>query len=108
MPPWLLIWIARWASGERFRKATPAEWRWYTALVVFMPVYAFSFIRLGHSYLARAGAVGVWFYMMGSLAGLGLCTFVWTRFVPAFVSVMVAVVVWGLLLWLSLTGRFPG
>jgi hypothetical protein len=106
MPAWLFIWIARWASGERFRKATPAERRWYSAFFLFMPIYMFFFVRLGHSFLDRAGAVSIWFYMMGCLAVLGLCTFLWARFVPALVSVIVAVAVWGVMFWMSFTGRF--
>jgi hypothetical protein len=108
MRPWIFIWIARWASGERFRKATPAEQRWYSAFFLFVPIYMFSFARLGHSYLERAGIVGIWFYMMGCLAVLGLCTFLWARYIPALVSVIVGIVVWGVTVWLSFTGRFLG
>ena len=36
MPSWLFIWIARFVSGERLRKATPSECRWYGG--IFMKV----------------------------------------------------------------------
>jgi hypothetical protein len=38
MPPWLLIWIARLASGERFRNATPKELRWFGGLFALVPL----------------------------------------------------------------------
>src|SRR5208282_4140596 len=55
MPPWLYIWIARFGSGEQFRKATPADWRFHTGFFVLVPIYMIVGVYFGHSFLERAG-----------------------------------------------------
>src|SRR6266513_3697921 len=105
MPPWLLVWIARFASGERFRKATPAELRWYSGFFVFIPIFSSLFVLLGHSLLDRAGPVGIWFYVMGCLLVAGACLAVWARFIPATVSWIVGAIVWLIALGLAFTGK---
>src|SRR2546426_9403961 len=44
MPPWLTIWIARFASSERFRKATSHDYRLWAGFAffhsgLFWPIY---------------------------------------------------------------------
>ena len=106
MPAWLLIWIARFASGERFRKATPAELRWYSGAFAFIPIYLAFFAYGGHSFLDRANAVGVWFYLMSCLLVAGLSLAVWAKFVPAVVSWVLGVIVWAVAFWLAFTCKF--
>jgi len=105
MPPWLLIWIARFASGERFRKATPKELRWYSSAFAFVPIWLVLFVHVGHSFLDGASAVGIWFYMMGCFFVAALWLAVWVRFVRAVVSWVVAAIVWIVTLCLVFTGR---
>jgi hypothetical protein len=95
-------------SGERFRKATTTEKRWGGAAFVFLPIYMFSFVRLGQSFLSRASPVGIFLFMMGSLLVFLLCLFIWARYIPTLVSVVVGVVVWVFMCWMSIIGRFFG
>jgi hypothetical protein len=104
--PWLALFLARLASGERFRKATPGERRWYGGFFVFLPVFMFSFVHQGNSFLDKAGPVGIWFYLMGCLLVLGACLFLWSKYIPATVSLAIGVVVWAVTVWMSFTGRF--
>jgi len=102
----LISLLFRIASGERLRKATPGELRWYTGFFFFMPIFMFVVVNLGHSYLDRASGVGIWFYMMASLLVLGSCHFLWARYIPATVSVILGIAVWGVMIWMSCTDRF--
>ena len=105
MPPWLIMWIARFASGERFRKATPRELRLGSAMFAFAPIFIFIFGYLGHSFLDRLSAVGIWFYIMGSLLVAGLCLSGWVKLVPAVVSWIIAAIAWITALCLAFAGR---
>jgi hypothetical protein len=89
-----------------YRKTTPTERRWMSGAILFLPIWMWVFAHVGRSYLDRAGAVGLWLYMMGcGLAGF-LWLWVWVRFVPAKVSWWLAVYVWAITLWLAFTNRF--
>jgi hypothetical protein len=88
-------------SGEPYRKATPAELRWYSAALVFLPIYMGGAVYLGNSFLRRASGVGVWLFTMTSVLVAGLAVAVWGRFVPTFVSAIVAVIVWIVAIWLA-------
>ena len=102
---WLVSFVLRLLMGERFRKATPAELRWYSAFFAFMPIGGTLFVYLGHSYLDQAGAVGIWFYAMGCILVALLWLALWTRFVSANISWWIGGIVWAITLWLALTGR---
>jgi hypothetical protein len=92
--------------GDRLRKATPNEQRWCSAFFVFMPIWMWLCVHIGHSYLDRAAAVGIWLYMTGcGLVGV-LWLWFWARFVPANVSWWLAGFVWVITLWLAFTCRF--
>ena len=103
--PWLLTFLFRVASGECFRRATPTERRWYGGFFFFIPIFLFFMVRIGHSFLQTAGPVGIWCYMMAGLLILGALLLAWSRYVPAVVSVVLGVVVWGVTIWMSVTGR---
>jgi hypothetical protein len=105
MPPWLLLWIIRWASGERFRKATSGELRWFSAFFAFVPVWLLLFADMGHSYLDKAGVFGIWLYIMACIGLMALWLAVWIKFVPAIVSWVVGAIIWIVMLYLIFTGR---
>lgn len=93
-------------TGGRYRKSTPRERRWDSGLFLFIPIWGWLGVHLGHSYLDRAGAIGIWLFMMGcALLGF-LWLWVWAKFVPAFVSWWLAGFVWVITLWLALSCRF--
>jgi hypothetical protein len=86
-------------SGERYRKATPAERRWYGAAFVFLPIFLLGFAFLGNSYLERAGGFGIWLYAMACLLVAALVIAAWARYVPPRVSAIAALVVWVITFW---------
>ena len=103
--PWLGLFILRLLMGERFRKATPKELRWYSGAFAFLPIWMALFVRIGHSYLDRAGAIGIWLYGMSFILGGLFWLAVWARFVAADVSWWVGGVVWVIALCLAFSGR---
>jgi len=103
--PWLALFILRLMMGERFRKATPTELRWYSGGFAFLPIWMALFVHLGHSYLEHAGGIGIFGYMMAFILGAFLLLAVWARFIPSDVSWWVGGVIWVIALWLAFTGR---
>ncbi|HXT39177.1 MAG TPA: hypothetical protein VN887_04050 [Candidatus Angelobacter sp.] len=103
--PWLGLFILRLMMGERFRNATPTELRWYSGCFAFMPIWGALFVYIGHSFLERAGAIGIFGYMMGFILGGFLWLGLWARFVSSNVSWWIGGVVWLITLWLAFTGR---
>ena len=102
MPPWLIIWIARWASGERFRKATSEDYRLHFGAFFLTGVLAFLGMTLGKPILDHASAFIIW---MVATVSIVLCFFgviAWARLVPAAVSLLLAIVTWGGLVWFML------
>jgi hypothetical protein len=79
--------------------------RWYSASFAFVPVWLFLFACIGHSYLDHAGAFGVWLYAMACIGVAALWLYIWTKFVPAHVSWIVAAIIWSVTLYLAFTGR---
>jgi len=101
MPPWLYIWIARFSSGEQFRKATPADWRFHTGFFVLVPIYMIVGVYFGHSFLERAGAVLIWLVATLSMIIFIAAGYFWARFIPAAVSLILGIVAWTAFAWLS-------
>ena len=103
--PWLGLFIIRLLMGERFRKATPTELRWYSGGFAFLPIWMVLFVRLGHSYLDHASAIGIWLYGIGFIFGGFLWLAAWARFIPSDVSWWVGGVIWVIALWLAFNNR---
>jgi hypothetical protein len=103
--PWLSLFILRLLMGERFRKATPTELRWYSGGFAFVPIWMALFVYIGHSYLHRAGPIGIWLFGMGFILGGFLWLAAWVRFVSSDVSWWVGGFVWVVALWLAFSGR---
>ena len=102
MPPWLIIWIARWASGERFRKATSEDYRLHFGAFFLAGVLALLAMTLGERILDHASALIIWIF---ATACIVLCVFgaiAWARLVPATVSLLLAIITWGGLVWFML------
>ena len=99
MPPWLTIWIARFASGERFRKATSHDYRLWAGFTFFIPVYFGLFMGFGRPFMDRASAVAIWSVLTPVGVVLVFGSFLWARFVPAKVFWTLAVIAWSLMLW---------
>jgi hypothetical protein len=103
---WLTLFTARAATGERWRKATPAERRWYAGWFLFIPIFLSAFSHLGHALLDNAGSFILWVYMTAAGVGTFFGLVLWGRHVPAAISVALGVAVWAVALWMAFTGRF--
>jgi hypothetical protein len=96
MPSWLAIMFGRLALGERFRKATSADYRIAFGHFFFLPVVmslgSTAFFR---HFFDQAGVVAIWSVL--TVAGVvylfGLIL-LWAKFIPASVSFALAVVAW--------------
>lgn len=91
--------------GDHLRKSTPRELRWDSAFFAFIPIWGASCVYFGHSYLDRAGPVGLWFCAMGAMLGLAVWIWIWTKFVSVKVTWCFGGFVWAITLWLAVTGR---
>ncbi len=102
MPPWLAIWIARFASGERFRKATAEDYRLHFASFFFGGVLMIVTMTFGQRFLDHAGSVGIWICATVVMCVLVFGAFAWARRVPAVVSLVLGIVTWGVFVWIAL------
>lgn len=98
--------LIRMLSGERFRKAKPVERQWGGGFLVFLPIFMFSFLHLGDSFLERASPVGVWLFAMSCMLVLGMCLFLWVQYIPAKPAIILGVIIWAATFWMLLTGKF--
>jgi len=104
MPPWFVIWIVRFARGERWRKATREENRYGAGLFFLVAVYFIVFYlgiskgRYIGAFMDRASPVMLW--VGGTAAGSALVfgSVFWARHVPTRVSTVLAIVAWSVLL----------
>ena len=100
MPPWFTIWIARFASGERMRKTESADFRYWFGVLFLFPLTVGLFIRFGAQLFDRSTFV-VWL----GVALLAVASFflakLWSRFVPAVVSFVLALLVWTVAFWIA-------
>jgi hypothetical protein len=103
--PWLSLFVLRLLMGERFRKATPAELRFYSGFFAFTPIWLLLFAYFLHSYLDHAGAVGIFGYLMLFLIGFCLWLAMWAKFVSSNVSWWLGGFVWAVTLWLAFTNQ---
>jgi hypothetical protein len=108
MPPILIIWLARWASGERFRKAGPEELRRWAAIAAMMPLYfgaaIFSFKHAKH-FWNTAGEFQLIIATSVVICVLFFGSKLWAQHIPAKISWILAAIGWALLFFLALTGR---
>lgn len=101
---WFYIFL-RLASGERWRKATPAEKRFYAGAFFFVPI-PFTLLLLLQHFHSRilnvfdSGALTLWvaFTLAVSTATLGCIA--WGRHVPVRISLILAVIAWFVLFFL--------
>jgi hypothetical protein len=109
MPQILIVWLARWASGERFRKARPEELRRWAAVAAMIPLYfgaaMFSFKHAKH-FWDTAGELELIGVSSVVICVLFFGSKIWSRHIPAKISWILAAIGWPLLFFLALTGRF--
>lgn len=105
MAPWLAIWIARFAAGERLEKTGRRDCRGWFGFFFLLPVGVALSLYFGRGYLDRANAIGVWLVLfVFGLVFLAFSAF-WARFVPAAVSLSLGVVTWIVAFWMAWQGK---
>jgi len=102
MPPWLAIWIARIASGERFRKATSEDYRLHFGSLFFSGVFMIVGMTFGRRFLDHASSVSIWIWATIAMCALVFGGITWARRVPAAVSLVLGIVTWGVFLWMAM------
>src|SRR5258705_11836239 len=103
---WLTLLVARLASGDRLRKATPGEYRYFAAYFFLIPIFgALAVILLGTRFLDVANAFTLWAFLTAFGAALVFGSTIWARFVPAKVSWILGGIVWLVAVSLALLGH---
>jgi hypothetical protein len=102
MPAWLLVWIARWTSGERFRKATSEDYRLHFGSFFLVGVFMIIGVMFGRPFLDHASSVSIWLASTVAIAVLIFVGIVWARLVPAAISLTLAIITWGAFVWIAL------
>ena len=102
---WLYLFIARLVGGERWRKATPAERRYFAGVFFFVPVAFMLLLVLqrSHSRILRffdSGALPLWIVFTVGISATMFCCIVWSRHVSARTSLVLAILAWFVLLLL--------
>ena len=103
MPPWLAIWIARFASGERFRKATSEDYRLHFGSLFLSGVVMIVGMTFGGRFLDHSNSVSIWICATIAMCILVFGSFAWARCVPAAISLVLGIITWGVFVWMALT-----
>jgi hypothetical protein len=89
-----------------YRKANPRDLRWTAAVLAFFPIYAIGSARLGRFYLDRADSIGLSLYILVTIPVMLCLLSTWVKFVPLYISWVVAAVTWALMVLLLFTDSF--
>ena len=101
MPPWIQIWIARWAGGERLQKTSAEDYRIWFGVLFLTPILMTMFMTVGREILDTGTTMTLW--IACTAFGLLTCAaiFGWARFVPAKISLILSIVSWGAFFFIS-------
>jgi hypothetical protein len=96
MLPWILVFFARWELGERFRRATSSDYRYWFASLALTPVFigTFVFFPIGREIMDRGSVLAVWAYFVAASLVGGIILQLWAKWISATVSLALAVGVW--------------
>jgi hypothetical protein len=101
----LWIWFLRLLSGERFRKATPAEQRFFSAYFLFIPIFGGLFVKVGIAFMKTTGFVSNWLFATALGVVLIFGSYYWGKFMPAKISWILGGIIWAIVIGLALSGR---
>ena len=101
MPPWIYVWILRYALGERMEKTQPKDYRHWFGIFALFPVWIVTFAQnpIGRDILDKGSMLAVWAYGVVFMITLILTQILWGRWVKARVSLILAVVTWPTVFW---------
>ena len=102
---WFYLFIARLATGERWRRATPAEKSYFAGLFFFIPAGFTLLLVLErcHSRILRlfdSGALTLWVAGTVGVATAFFGCVAWSKHVPIRISMVLAIITWFVLLFL--------
>ena len=92
MDLWLINLIDRWSRGERFRRATPRDYRLWSAVFFVLPAASFAFVKFKGLFDASMLVVWVALTVFGLVVSLAV--FACSRFFPALISLALATIAW--------------
>ena len=102
---WVVSLITRILNGERFRKATPGEYRFYSAFFMYAPVCLFLGAKLGNSILDNAKPIGIWIFLTSIWVVFYFGILLWSKRVPAKISWTLGGVIWAITIYLAATNK---
>ena len=102
---WFYLFLARLLTGERLRKATPADRRYFSLLFFFVPVAFITLLMLQrfHSRILRffdLGAVTLWVAFTVGVSVVVFGVLALSSYVSSKISMALAVFAWLILLFL--------
>ena|ERR1700675_336022 len=100
MPPWLAIWIARFASGERLRPGERADYRYWFGVLFLFPAEVLLFVWFCSPFLKRSGVI-IWLVLTAFGVLSLFSALLWAKYVPAALSLVLAVVAWSSAFWIT-------
>ena len=103
---WVFSLITRIIGGERLRKATPNEYRFYSAFFMFAPVFLILSTKFGKLILDNAAPIRIWIFFTSACSVFFFGILLWSKHVPAKISWTLGGVVWAITIFLALTNRF--
>jgi hypothetical protein len=103
MPTWLTIWLGRWIGGERLRKATSYDYRYWFGSLFLFPIVALSLIWFYQRFFRASGVVVIWAVLAVHMLAYLIANLACGRFVPVKLSLLLAFVSWGVLFYLTFT-----
>jgi hypothetical protein len=105
MPGWVLLWIARIASGERLRKANSWDYRRQFGLLFTTGLFMLGVFHQW-SFLKHGSVVTIWLISTAAICVLYFGTKAWCIVAPAGISLVLALVAWGFFVWMALKRTF--
>lgn len=98
MPPWLYVWIFRFARGERLEKAKPYDYRYWYGVLTLTPAWiaAFALTPPGEKIMSQGSIFAVWAYMVSGMIALWISLLLWAKWVPAKIGLIVGICVWAI------------
>src|SRR5208283_1949473 len=99
MPSWIFIWLLRLLRGERFEKAKPSDYRFFSGSFVLIPVFV-GIIPLSFNWSQTANAFELWLAFIIGMVLFLFTTSLWARFVPLRVSYVLGTILWLVAFWI--------
>jgi hypothetical protein len=105
MYTWFVTLLLRIAGGERLEPATRRDYRIWFAVLFLLPLSVWLWVTFEPELPATAGFLRVWLQGLVFIALFGLAWLLCIRFVPAFVSLVLSIVVWSVGFWMAWHGK---